>query len=80
MIRKGTSGASGVEQISLKKPDAKLEECIRGFRAIALVSVLAKWYAAVVVGLLHEVRSRLNGRSGMLVPGGVSTVSKFGRY
>ena len=27
---------------------------IRGFPAIALMSVLAKCYAAVVVGLLHE--------------------------
>ena len=32
--------------VFLKKPDALLE--------IALVAVLAEWYAAVVVGLLHE--------------------------
>ena len=40
--------------VFFKKPDAKLEKGIRGFRAIALMSALAKWYSAVVVGLLHE--------------------------
>ena len=37
-----------------KKPDAKLEKGTRGVRAIALMSVLAEWYAAVMVGLLQE--------------------------
>ena len=48
---------SGVETSTLrilKKPDAKLEKGLRGFRAIALISVLSKWYAAVLVGLLHD--------------------------
>ena len=51
------SGARGVDNstcVFLKKPHAKLENGIGLFRAIALMSVLAKWYAAGVVGLLHE--------------------------
>ena len=53
------SSANGVDNsfyvlVFLKKLDAKLEKGIREFLAIALVSLLAKWYAAVVVGLLHE--------------------------
>ena len=32
-----------------KTPDAKLEKDIRGFRAIALMPVWAKWYCAVLV-------------------------------
>ena len=40
--------------VFLKKPHAKLEQGIRGFRAVALLSVLAKWYAAFLVGLLHK--------------------------
>ena len=40
--------------VFLKKPDAKLEKDIRGFRAIALMSVWAKWYCAVLVEMLHE--------------------------
>ena len=41
--------------VFLLKRDAKLEKCIRGFRAAALMSLLAKWYAAVVVGLNAEL-------------------------
>ena len=41
--------------VFLVKRDAKLEECIRGFRAAALMSLHAKWYAAVVVGLYAEL-------------------------
>ena len=37
--------------VFLKKLDAKLEEGNRLFRAIALMSVLPKWCAVVVVGL-----------------------------
>ena len=40
--------------VFLKKPDAKLEKGLRGFRAIALLSVLSEWYTTVVVNLLHE--------------------------
>ena len=36
------------------KPDAKLEKGIRGFRAVALISVMAKWYCSVVIGMLME--------------------------
>ena len=43
-----------LRSVFLKKPGAKLEKRIREFRAIALMSMLAKWYAAVVVGLLQE--------------------------
>ena len=37
----------------LKKPDARLEKGLRGFRAI-LLSVFSEWYTAVLVDLLHE--------------------------
>ena len=40
--------------VFLKTPDAKHEKDIRGFRAIALMSVWAKWYCAVLVEMLHE--------------------------
>ena len=40
--------------VFLKKLDAKLENGIGLFRAIAPMSVLAKWYTAGVAGLLHE--------------------------
>ena len=36
-----------------KKPDAKLEEGLRGFRAIALLSVFSEWYATVLTDLLE---------------------------
>ena len=39
---------------SSKKPDAKLENRIRGLRAIALSSVFSEWYATVLVDMLHE--------------------------
>ena len=45
----------------LKKPDAKLEKVMQGVRVIALMSVLAKWYAAVVVGLLHDEPELVGG-------------------
>ena len=37
-----------------KKPDAKLEKGLRGFRSIALLSVFSYWYATVLVDMLHE--------------------------
>ena len=40
--------------VFLKKPDAKLEQGLRGFRAIALLNVFSKWYATVLVDMLHE--------------------------
>ena len=40
--------------VFLKKPDAKIEKGLRGFRAMALPSVVAKWYTTVLVDLLHE--------------------------
>ena len=40
--------------VFLKKPGAKLEKGIRGFRAIALLSVFSKWYTSVLVDMLHE--------------------------
>ena len=40
--------------VFLKKPDARLEKVLRGFRAIALLSVFSKWYTTVLVDLLHE--------------------------
>ena len=40
--------------VFLRKPDAKLETGMKRFRPIALISVLAKWFAAVVVNLLQE--------------------------
>ena len=40
--------------VFLKKLDAKLEKGLRGFRAIALLSVFCKWKTTVLVDLLHE--------------------------
>ena len=37
-----------------QKPDAKLEKGLRGFRAIALLSVFSNWYTTVLVDMLHE--------------------------
>ena len=37
--------------VFLKKPDAKLEKGLRGFRAIALLSVFSKWYTTVLVDM-----------------------------
>ena len=49
--------------VFLKKPDAKLEKGHRGFRAIALLSVLSKWYTTVLVDLLHEEKGPIGWRS-----------------
>ena len=48
--RRGKSFAS----CSSKKPDAKLEKGLRGFRAIALPSVFSKWCTTVLVDMLHD--------------------------
>ena len=37
-----------------QKPDAKLVKGLRGFRAIALLSVFSKWYTTVLVDMLHD--------------------------
>ena len=56
----GMSGACGVENSTVGVlQEAKLEKGLRGFRAIALMSVLAKWYAAVGVALLQGERELL---------------------
>ena len=40
--------------VCVNKPDAKLEEGLRGFRAIAIPSVFSKWYTTVLVDMLHD--------------------------
>ena len=40
--------------VFLQKPDAKFEQGLRGFRAIALLSVLSEWKATILVDLLHD--------------------------
>ena len=49
--------------VFLKKPDAKLEKGLRGFRAIPLLSVFSKWYTTVLVDLLHEENEPTEWRS-----------------
>ena len=46
----------------LKKPDANLEKGLRGFRAIALLSVSSEWYTTVLVDLLHEEQEPVEWR------------------
>ena len=59
--------------VFLMQRDAKLEKCIRGFRAAALISLLAKWYVvAWLSGSCTQNWSRLNGKSCMVVPRGFS--------
>ena len=49
--------------VFLKKPEAKLEKGLRGFRAIALLSVFSKWYTTVLVYLLHEEEEPIEWKS-----------------
>ena len=49
--------------VFLKKPDARLERVLRGFRAIALLSVFSKWYTTVLVDLLHEEKEPIEWMS-----------------
>ena len=49
--------------VFLKKPDAKLEKGLRGFRAIALLTVFSKWYTTVLVDMLHEEKKPIEWRS-----------------
>ena len=47
--------------VFLKKPDAKLEKGLRGFRAIALLGVFSEWCTTVQVDMLHDEKEP-NGR------------------
>ena len=47
----------------LTKPYAKLEKGIRGFRAIAPLSVFSKWCTTVLVDLLHEEKELVEWRN-----------------
>ena len=38
----------------VKEPDARFEKGLRGFHAMALLSVFSTWYTTVLVDLLHE--------------------------
>ena len=48
--------------VFLKKPDAQLEKGLRGFRAIALMSVFPKRYVTVLVDLLHQEKEKVEWR------------------
>ena len=48
--------------VFLKKRDARLEKCPRGFRAIALLSVFSNWYTTDLVDLLHEEQGPVEWR------------------
>ena len=47
--------------VFFEKPEAKLRNGTLGFRGIALMTVLAEWYAAVMVGLLQARADRMKG-------------------
>ena len=49
----GSGSVADWRLVFLKKPDAKLER-FKGVRPSHWCRLLAKWYAAVVVGLLQE--------------------------
>ena len=49
--------------VFLKKPDARREKGLRGFCAIALLSVLSEWCTSVLVGLLHEEQEAIEWRN-----------------
>ena len=44
-------------------PDTMLEKGLRGFRAIALLSVLSEWHTTVLVNLLHKEKEPIAWRS-----------------
>ena len=52
-----------IRLVFLKKPDAKLEKGLRGFRAIALLSVFSKWYRTVLVDMLHDEMEPIEWKS-----------------
>ena len=41
-----------------KKPNAKIEKGLRGFLAIALLSVFSKWYTTVEVHMPHDEKEQ----------------------
>ena len=47
----------------LRKPDAKMEKGLRGFRAIALLSVFSGWFSTILVDLPNEEMERLSGEA-----------------
>ena len=49
--------------VFLKKLDARLEKGLRGFRAVALLSVFPKWFTTVLVDLLHEEKEPIEWMS-----------------
>ena len=52
----------------LKKPDAKLEKGLRGFRASALLSVFSKWYTTFWWTSCMKRMNRLSGGASMWEP------------
>ena len=46
-----------------KKPDAKLENGLRGFHPIAPLRMFSKWCTAVMVELLHEEKEQFEWMS-----------------
>ena len=48
--------------VFLKNLDAKLEKGVRGFCAIALMSVFTKWFSTALVDLLHEEKEPVDWR------------------
>ena len=49
--------------VFLKRPDAELEKELRGFRAIALLSVFSIWYTTILENLLHDEEETIEWRS-----------------
>ena len=49
--------------VFLMKLDAKLEQGLRGFRAIAVLSAFSEWYTTVLVELLHEEKESVEWKS-----------------
>ena len=47
-----------VKLFFLRKPDAEPKKEIRSYRAIALTSVMSKWYASCVVMRMQKERAR----------------------
>ena len=49
--------------VFLKNTDARLENILRGFRAIAYLSVFLRWHTTVLVDLLHGEKEPVEWRS-----------------
>ena len=52
-----------VKLVFLRKPDAAPKKGIRSYRAIALTSVMSKWYAACLIQLLEKEKKGLMDKS-----------------